>query len=355
MKAQRDPKTGKWLIQYRYTSWTGERKHSIKRGFQTKRDAEEWLRNFILRQQSSLSVTFADYVSNIYYPDAEKRVRIHTLINKKYVIEGKILPYFGKLKISSITAATVRKWENDLIQQGFAATTLRSIYNQLNCVLNHAVRYYGLKTNVCRQAGSMGKNKAPEKEIWGMEEFTKFADTIISKHDVWMAFNLLFYCGVRISELLALRLKDIDFQKKTIKIDESYQRLKKNDIFDDPKSANGFRIITMPGFLADDLQEYIKSLYGIDKDDRLFHFTKYKMESEMKRGIAASGVKKITLHCLRHSHGSYLVEELGATAPEVAARLGDTIATVLSTYVHPYKERQQDIADKLDAKHKEGL
>ena len=41
MRAEKDPKTGKWLIQYRYTDWQGKRRKSTKRGFKTKREAEE--------------------------------------------------------------------------------------------------------------------------------------------------------------------------------------------------------------------------------------------------------------------------------------------------------------------------
>ena len=46
MKAEKDIKTGKWLIQYRYTDWQGNRKKSTKRGFDTKREAEQWYREF---------------------------------------------------------------------------------------------------------------------------------------------------------------------------------------------------------------------------------------------------------------------------------------------------------------------
>lgn len=42
MKAEKDIKTGKWLIQYRYTDWQGNRKKSTKRGFDTKREAEQY-------------------------------------------------------------------------------------------------------------------------------------------------------------------------------------------------------------------------------------------------------------------------------------------------------------------------
>ena len=52
MKAEKDKKTGKWLIQYRYTDWQGKRRKSTKRGFATKREAEEWLRNFLITQKA---------------------------------------------------------------------------------------------------------------------------------------------------------------------------------------------------------------------------------------------------------------------------------------------------------------
>ena len=56
MKAEKDPKTGKWLIQYRYKDWTGKLRKSTKRGFDTKREAEEWLRSFLAQQKRRLDM-----------------------------------------------------------------------------------------------------------------------------------------------------------------------------------------------------------------------------------------------------------------------------------------------------------
>ena len=83
MKAERDPKTGKWLIQYRYKDWTGKNRKSTKRGFKTKREAEEWLRAFLLKQTRSFDMKFSDFVI-IYMDDMKNRLREHTLINKRY-------------------------------------------------------------------------------------------------------------------------------------------------------------------------------------------------------------------------------------------------------------------------------
>ena len=62
MRAEKDPKTGKWLIQYRYTDWQGKRRKSTKRGFKTKREAEEWLRNFLMTQTSDVDMKFDEFL-----------------------------------------------------------------------------------------------------------------------------------------------------------------------------------------------------------------------------------------------------------------------------------------------------
>lgn len=61
MKAEKDKKTGKWLIQYRYTDWQGKRRKSTKRGFATKREAEEWLRNFLITQKADFDMKFENF------------------------------------------------------------------------------------------------------------------------------------------------------------------------------------------------------------------------------------------------------------------------------------------------------
>lgn len=118
-KAEKDPKTGKWLIQYRYTDWQGNRKKSMKRGFKTKREAEEWLQNFLATKQADFNMLFEDFLK-IYYSDMDTRLREHIMRTKKYVFELKILPYFGKMKMNEITASDIRKWQSELIKQGYA-------------------------------------------------------------------------------------------------------------------------------------------------------------------------------------------------------------------------------------------
>ena len=354
MKAEKDKKTGKWLIQYRYTDWQGKRRKSTKRGFANKREAEEWLRNFLITQKADFDMKFADFWK-MYCADMETRLREHTMRTKKYIVELKILPYFGNKRVNDITAADIRQWQNELIKMGYSPTYLKTINNQLSAMFNYAVRYYDLKSNPCAKAGSMGKSKAEEMDFWTGEEFRRFIDSVMNKRLSYMAFMTLYWTGMRLGELLALTPKDVDLEKRTISITKSYQRLGRKDVITSPKTPKSKRVITIPEFLAADIKDYMDSLYDLREDDRLFPITKYYLEHEMQRGIKESGVKRIRLHDLRHSHASLLIE-LGFSPLEIANRLGhEKVETTLNTYAHLYPNKQTKLADRLDSEYREEL
>ena len=354
MKAEKDKKTGKWLIQYRYTDWQGKRRKSTKRGFATKREAEEWLRNFLITQKADFDMKFEDFWK-MYCADMETRLREHTMRTKKYIVELKILPYFGNKRVNDITAADIRQWQNELIKMGYSPTYLKTINNQLSAIFNYAVRYYDLKSNPCAKAGSMGKSKAEEMDFWTGEEFRKFIDSVMNKRLSYMAFMTLYWTGMRLGELLALNPKDVDLEKRTITITKSYQRLGKKDVITPPKTSKSKRVITIPEFLAADIKDYMDSLYDLQEDDRLFPITKYYLEHEMQRGIKESGVKRIRVHDLRHSHASMLIE-LGFSTLEIANRLShEKVETTLNTYSHLYPNKQTKLAERLDSEYREDL
>lgn len=354
MKAERDPKTGKWLIQYRYTDWQGKRCKSTKRGFKTKREAEEWLCNFMLAKDADLSMTFEAFLE-LYNADMGTRLREHTIRTKNYIFALKITPYFGKKRMNEIKATDIRAWQNDLIRQDYSPTYLRTIHSQLSSVFNYAVKYYDLRNNPCAKAGSMGKKHAEEMNFWTKDEFRKFADCIMDKRAAYIAFMMLYWTGIRIGELLALTPGDIDSQKQTLTINKSFQRLGGKDVITAPKTPKSIRTLTIPPFLAQELFEYTTSIFGIRNKDRLFPYTKHFFEHEMQRGVAASGVKRIRVHDLRHSHASLLVE-MGFSPLEIAERLGhEKIETTLNTYSHLYPNKQAKLAKRLETEYKEGL
>lgn len=345
---------GKWEVFVYVPDYTGKKKLKHKRGFKTKREAVAWGEQFKLQQSSSLDMNFQVFWE-LYRSDMAQRLRENTFRTKEYIVELKILPYFGSRKIMDIKAADIRKWQNQLMKEGYAPTYLKTINNQLSAIFNYAVKYYDLPKNPCVQAGSMGKSQADSMKFWTQEEFETFVECVKDKPVSYMAFKTLFWTGIRIGELLALTLSDFDAEERTLRINKSYQRINGKDVVTEPKTEKSKRIITLPDFLVEEMKDYTSRLYGMMETDRIFMVTKSYLEHEMLRGVELSGVKKIRLHDLRHSHASLLISKLGAQPLMVAERLGhEKIQTTLNTYSHLYPNQARDLADQLNGLNGEG-
>ena len=354
MKAVKDPKTGKWLIQYRYTDWQGVKHKSTKRGFDTKREAEEWLCEFMAKKSKAFNMKFSSFVE-LYYEDMENRLRESTMRTKRFIVDLKILPYFGDKMIGEITVSDIRAWQNELMKEDYSQTYLKTVNNQLTAIFNYAVKYYDFPYNPCRKAGSIGRSKAEEMDFWTKEEFDQFIDTMMNNRLSYLSFMILYWTGMRLGEMLALTVGDVDMEGKAISITKSLQRIKGRDVVTKPKTRRSIRTVTIPEFLVQDIKDYIDTLYDPDPADRLLPVMKFHLEREIKRGIKESGVKPIHIHCLRHSNCA-LLASLGFTPLEIAERLGhERIETTLNIYSHVMPEKRGQIAEMLDKIYREGL
>lgn len=359
MSVHKDKKTGKWYVSCRYDNWDGARKQKMKRGFETKREAQSWEREFLQIKSSNLDMTFGAFLE-LYYNDRKSRIKKNTFLTKKNVIENKILPYFKDRKMSEIKATDIIAWQNVIMAERdengelHSPSYLKTIHNQISAIFNHACNFYNLSENPARKAGNMGREQTKEMVIWTKEEYAKFADVMMDKPQAFYAFEILYWCGLRVGELLALTPADFDFEKSTLRVNKSYQRLEGEDIITDPKTPCSIRTITMPEFLKDEIKEYIGMLYGIDDNDRIFDFTKSFLHHEMKRGSEAAGVKKLTLHQLRHSHVSLLIN-MGFTAVAIAKRVGHESIDITYRYAHMFPSEQAEMADKLNVERCENI
>ncbi len=342
-----------WKVQVYYKDWQGNQKRKQKRGFRTKGEAKKWERDFLQQQQRGIEISFENFLE-LYYKDMELRLRENTMSTKRFLIDLKIKPYFEHKQLSEITTSDIRIWHGELLKMGYADTYLKTIHAQLSAIFNYAMRYYDLPYNPCKRAGSIGCSKGEAKEFWQQEEFDQFLEGIEDKYEAKIGFQILYWTGMRIGEMLALTYEDLNLEEKTISITKSYQRINGKDVITKPKTRKGIRVVTLPSFLVDELQEYCSHLYGIMKHERIFRFTKAYMEHTMVSGIEKSGVKRIRLHDLRHSHASMLVD-MGVQPLEIADRLGhEKIETTLNTYSHLYPSKQSSLAEKLEIKHNGG-
>lgn len=190
MAVYKDEKTNTWMVYYRVTDWKGDRKQSTKRGFQTKRDALAWEREFLNKTQADLSMTFASFIET-YTADMKNRIKENTWHTKEHIIRTKILPYFGKRKISDIQPRDIIAWQNEMIKgcdkngKKYSPVYLKTLHNQLSAIFNHAVKFYGLKENPAAKVGNMGKAKSREMLFWTQDEYQKFAFAVMDNWSEW--------------------------------------------------------------------------------------------------------------------------------------------------------------------------
>lgn len=348
MAVYKDNATGTWRVIYRFTNWKGERKQTQKRGFATKREAQAWEHEVMLKQNSKLDMTFASFFE-LYEADKKQRVKESTWESKSHVIRTKILPYFGNRKIAEIEAKDIIAWQNELMayqdEKGkpYSADYLKTIHAQLTAIFNHAVNFYNLPYNPARRAGTMGNEIPKEMDFWTKEEYLKFSEAMMDKPRSFYAFEMLYWCGIRSGELLALTAADFDFQKQTVTISKTYHRSKGRDIITSPKTAKSNRTVKMPPFLCEEMQEYIKMFYDIKPDERLFTVTKSYLNHEMERGAKQAGVKKIRVHDIRHSHVSLLIN-MGFSVLAIGERVGheaEKITTGMHIYFQLFRQKWQ--------------
>lgn len=131
----------------------------------------------------------------------------------------------------------------------------------------------------------MGKSKADEMSFWTKEEFNAFADCVIDKRESWPAFQILFWIGMQIGELLALEINDANLQTGVISVTKSYQHLRGKDIITPSKTPKSIRDITIPEFLTEDIRDYLEDRYEPGPDEPLIPVTKTFLEKALQRGI----------------------------------------------------------------------
>lgn len=344
MPAYKDEKRGTWYAMFYSTDWQGVRHKTKKRGFARKKDALDYEREFLNKKQSSPDMSFAS-LAELYFDDMKTRLRETTIDGKKNIFDTKILPHFGKLSISNIKASDVRKWQAELMSKDYSQTYLKTINNQLSAIFNYAVRYYKLPENPVRLAGSMGKKKAGEMDIWTIDKFKQFIE-VVDKPAVKLAFEIMFWAGTRVGETLALFPQDI-LPDKMIDINKTTSRREGIDNFYDPKTNKSFRKVPIPDFLYDEIQGYIGKLYGIKKDEQIFYFAKSTLNKNLDYYAELAGVKRIRVHDLRHSHASLLIE-MGQPILLISERLGhETVDTTWNTYAHLYPNKGVALAEEL--------
>lgn len=352
MPVYKDQARNTWTVKFAYKTWDKTKKWVTKRGFSTKREASSWEMECKTKVARSTDMTMNSY-AEVYFMDLKARIKPSTFLNKKTMIEKWILPYLGDKRINEINTQDILRWQNELLSfhqengDKLSKSYLKTIHSQITAMFNHAIKFYGLETNPATKVGNMGTDKEVKNSFWTQEQYKAFSEAIMDEPMFYYIFEVLYWCGLREGELLALTLDDINFKNKTIDINKTYYVLEGKEYITSPKTIESKRIITIPDFLCEDLKDYTQTIYGLEGNQRIFPASKSALYRAMKRGAAKANVPVIRIHDLRHSHVSLLIN-LGYSATAIAKRVGHSSVYITFHYAHLFPSIQQQMAQQLN-------
>ena len=318
MGTYKDEKTGTWFVKCYYTDYTGTRKQKMKRGFCRQKDAKEWERDFLLKQAAQPSMPFRTLAA-LYLDDKKSHTKLITYETKKNRIDKWILPFFSDKPVDAITAADIRKWQADLKESKNANDKplspgyMQNLVTELSSVFNFAVRIYGLTVNPCQIAGNSVGKKQKSLTFWTKEEFDRFIATFDKQDPYYTAFLILYYCGLRIGELEALTVGDIDQAAGTLTVNKTYHLINGKGIITPPKTEKANRTIQSSAAWSAS-RGILPVCTPLTAPHGCFLASHSTYARQMELHTAKARVRRIRLHDLRHSHASLLIE-LGFLCP----------------------------------------
>lgn len=341
-----------------------------KKGIKSKKEAQELeakIRNDKEFNPKKELKTFKEiYLKYIDYCKIEiekGNMRTTTIDSKKSIFDTHILPFFNKTLIENITKEDILNFQKELSKtknvrnsnQNLANGTLRKIYKQLNAFFEYCFQEEYITVNPCNKVNNFKKEKK-EKEYLTIEEFYSLIANIKNERDQSI-INLLFFSGVRISELLGLGLNQINLNNE-----DSYIKIAntchKGEIREYAKTDDSQDIIYINETTKNILIKYINS------DEFKSYNSNYLFPSrESKCGILSERAvgdmikkyckqadinKHITPHSFRHSHVAMLMD-MGMNLEDIKDRVRhSSIKTTSDEYGHMYNSRKKELVLNIE-------
>ena len=347
MPSYYDEKTKSWYCKFNYLDWQGQRQQKMKRGFPRKKDAADFETRFKASQKYDSKTTIGS-IADSYLEEIAPRRRASTIKNYKTTFEKHIKPYFADLPIGALAEKHIIGWQNTILAVDLSDTYIHKLDTIFRTLYAFGAKRCKLLENPFDGLEKIGHARADTMQFWTLNQYRSFIALIEDpvKH---LAFDLLFYTGIRAGELLALQIGDIDLVQGILHITKSYQRIGGKNIISPPKTKKGIRDITMPKFLCYEIIEYKKHIYGCDPEFPLFaKMCRGTLKYNLDKYSELAGIPRIRVHDLRHSHVSLLIEQ-GVAPMIIQERLGhESINTTLGTYGHLYPNKQKQVVDILD-------
>jgi integrase len=331
---------GRWYCKFYTDTWQGEKKQVLKRGFATKKEALAYEYEYKANTSHSPDITLRT-LYNEFMKDYKANYRPTSYNITRSIIERHILPYFADTPINAITPMMYRKWQNEIKTKKLTDSTKKNIETSFRKLLNFAVKFYDLQHPPFKAVASIGKMTAKEKVITEKDfhKLEQYFDVV--DHAI---FSILFYGGLRLSELRGLTVQDFDFKNNRISINKQLIKDSPSEL----KTDTSKRVISMPQFVMDRIRAFLDAL-AADSRFPFLVWTPAIIRHRLTRYCKYAGIEPISPHTLRHSHATLLITN-SIPINIISKRLGHAnITTTLNIYSHCFKNSDADVVALLDS------
>ncbi len=355
---------------------TGKRKRIYKTVNGTKKEAEKIMRQMLddLDNQCFVkdnNLTVSQWILDWFYLYL-KDLSPTTLRGYKYQIDNYIVKSsIGNIRLQNLTANDVQKWINGLSDcsplsnKPVSAKTIKNIYHNLSASIDKAVNLDLVKKNVCKSV-SLPKVKKYSATVYDEEDIKKLLSAAKGT-DMELMLIIDISLGLRRGELLGLKWKHIDFDKKLVSIEDNVVEVSKEynsnrTITKAPKSLSGQRVIPISDYLVSILKaartDYLNRKLKMGKD---FHDSDsvicqgngkpYKpstISGKFNGFLRDNNLKHIRLHDIRHTNATLMLTQ--GISPKVAQmRLGHSdYSTTMNIYSHVLKSVETEAAEAIE-------
>ena len=299
-----------------------------------------------------------DRVYNEWLTSYESKNKRSTYLITKNIADNQFEMFNGQPISFLCQLNTIVAFKNDLAKQNVGITYRNRIISQYRQICEYAYyssyisqQEFGLvKLNLTPFKAisevSPSKRKKREKFFYTLEEFNHFV-RYVDDNETYTLLHLLFYGGFRVGEALALRVSDIDFNNRYIKVSKTLTVEKKET---PPKTANSLRDVYIPNKIMDMLKQYCKDM---EHNDRVFDIEYGTFNYRLREYSRVADMEYLNPHGYRHSCCSFFFQKykehnIAIDFKQVADHLGDKVDTILNVYYHVYGSEKTKIIDLFE-------
>ncbi len=361
--------TGKvsWIIQIRTGTKSDGKPRWLTKTFEKQRDAKAYLAKVIKDRDSGLVVQPAKMPLNEFLDKwlesaVEARVRANTYRSYVWQLKRYVRNELGSYRLCDISPLQVQRLYSNLNREGLSSRVVRYTHTILNNAFGQAVKWRMLPSNPCSGA-ELPRSKHKDTRALTVEEVARFVKVLRgSRHEA--LFLVALTTGMRPSEYLALRWKDVDFDTARIQVRRSLDWRRKGDWeFSEPKTTRSRRSIPIPAEVVGRLREHrrvqaeqrLKA--GPDWGDHSLVFCDRKGEPLDRQNLLRRHLRpllkkakispNLTLYGLRHSCATLMLAA-GIHPKVVSERLGHSSITItLDVYSHVLPSLQVEASETL--------